>query len=78
LDRLIPPRKERPLSITLPAIEKTGDTAKAMTAILDAVARGDLTPGEGQTLVSMAETYRRTIETADLDKRVEALENARG
>ena len=78
LERIVPPRKERALSIALPRIEKTGDTAKILAAVLDAVACGDLTPGEGQVLASMAETYRRAIETADLDRRVEALEMERG
>ena len=56
LERIVPPRKERALSIALPGIEKTGDTAKILAAVLDAVACGDLTPGEGQVLAAMAET----------------------
>ena len=40
LDRLLPPRKDRPINFTLPRIEGAQDLVKALGAILEAVAQG--------------------------------------
>jgi hypothetical protein len=42
--------------------------------VLEAVAAGDLTPTEGAHLMGLVETYRRTLETSELEARVAALE----
>ena len=47
------PRKDRPVNFTLPRIEGAKDLVKALGAILEAVARGEITPGEGHTLTGM-------------------------
>ncbi len=78
LERLLPPRKERPVEVDVPPIEKPEDAVKAMTAITAAVARGDLTPGEGQSLAAILEAHRKTVEVADLDRRLTELERQRG
>lgn len=76
LERLVPPRKDRPLSIKLPAIKDSGDAVKVSTAILRAVARGALTPSEGEILARLVESHRRIIEVEEVLTRLEALENA--
>ena len=80
LERLLPPRKDRPVNFTLPRIEGAKDLVKALGAILEAVARGEITPGEGQTLTAMLDAYRKGIETVDFEARITALEKemARG
>jgi hypothetical protein len=50
------------------------DAAKAAGAVLNAVADGDLTPTEGAHIMALVETYRRTLETSDLETRIAALE----
>src|SRR3954452_1367090 len=50
MERLCPPRRDRPVSFTLPAIETVADVAKASGALLQAVAGGDLTPSEAAEL----------------------------
>ncbi|OGR31214.1 MAG: hypothetical protein A2139_09565 [Desulfobacca sp. RBG_16_60_12] len=77
LDRLLPPRKDRPVNFTLPRIEGAQDLVKALGAILEAVARGEITPAEGQTLTAMLDAYRKGLETTDLEARVTALEKER-
>src|SRR5208337_2817892 len=74
LERLLPPRKDRPINFTLPKIEGTEDLPKVMGAILQAVAQGEITPGEGQTLTTMLGAYRKGLETADIETRLTALE----
>lgn len=50
------------------------DVDLAAAAVLDAVASGDLTPTEGALIMALVETYRRTLETTELEARVAALE----
>jgi hypothetical protein len=46
IDRLVPPRKDRPVPFDLPKIESARDAANAISAVLTAVSTGDLTPAE--------------------------------
>ena len=74
LERLCPPRKERPISCKLPKLEDPSNLVAAISALITAVASGELTPGEGQALVSLIEAQRRTLETEDIEQRLAALE----
>ena len=76
LERLLPPRKDRPINFSLPEIEGTEDLPKAMGVILQAVAQGEITPGEGQTLTTMVQAYRKGLETVDFEARLTALERS--
>lgn len=74
LDRLAPPAKERPISLTLPNTSDAAGVAEAQAAILEAVAVGDLMPGEATALAGIVEARRKAIETAELEARIAALE----
>src|SRR3954471_17099679 len=50
LERVCPPRRDRPVAFALPAIENVADLTKASTALLQAVASGELTPAEAAEL----------------------------
>ena len=75
LDRLVPPAKERPVSLELPDAKDAAGIAEAQTAILQAVAAGQLTPGEGTAMAGLVEARRRAVETLELETRITALEN---
>jgi len=77
LERLVPPRKDRPLAFDLPPITGAKDHPAVLASVLEAVAGGDLTPTEGQAFAALMEQHRRAIETAEIVGRLEALE-ARG
>ncbi len=77
LDRICPPRKERPISCKLPKLEDTSDLVAGISTLIGAVANGELTPGEGQALASLIEAQRRTLETEDIEQRLMALEAER-
>jgi hypothetical protein len=77
LQRILPPRKDRPINLNLPPLEEAGDLPRALEAILAAVAQGEITPGEGQVLTGMIEAYRKGWETVVLEARVTALEKER-
>lgn len=74
LERIAPPRKDAPVSFALPSMTSAADAAKAAGAVLEAVASGDLTPTEGAHIMALLETYRRTLETSELETRISALE----
>ena len=74
LDRLCPPRKDRPVSLKLPQVATTRETVEAIRSVLEAVGDGDITPSEGQALAAMIETQRRTLETEDIERRLAELE----
>lgn len=74
LERIAPPRKDAPVTFDLPKMTSAGDAVAAAGAVLDAVAHGDLTPTEGAHIMSLIETYRRTLETAEIETRLTALE----
>ena len=74
LERIAPPRRDATVTFTLPAMRSAADAAQAAAAVLGAVAEGDLTPMEGAHVMALIETYRRTLETTELESRVAALE----
>jgi hypothetical protein len=74
LDRIIPPRKERPLQIALPALTSASDAAAAMAAITEGVACGDITAGEAADLSALVAGFAKALEASDLEKRISALE----
>jgi hypothetical protein len=77
LDRLAPPAKERPVSLDLPDTGTAQGVSEAQAAILQAVAVGDLLPGEGATLAGIVETRRKALETEELERRITALEKSK-
>lgn len=74
LDRILAPRRERSVNFALPPIDSPADLAAALGAIAAAVAEGALTPGEACNLSQVAATFIRAIETADFERRLQAVE----
>lgn len=77
LDRVWPAKKSRAVSLPLPMIVTAADVLRAMGAVADAVAAGQITPDEGAAVAGILETKRRTIEAVDLEQRLAALEAVR-
>ena len=78
LDRIAPPRKDRPIEFTLPKMEKASDAAEASAALVDAASTGELTPGETSELMKVVESFARTLQVSDFETRLERLESKRG
>jgi len=74
LERIAPPRKDAPVTVALPKVETARDAAAAAGAVVEAVACGELTPAEATPIMALVEAFRRTLETAELEARVAALE----
>jgi hypothetical protein len=77
LERIAPPRKDAPVSFDLPPMTCADNAARAAGAVLGAVSDGNLTPSEGVAIMALVEGCRRTLETAELEARLSALETAR-
>ena len=74
LERILPARKGRPVSLQLPAVRNATDLPGALAAIVEAVARGDLSPDEATPIAALLDAHRRAIETSELEQRIAALE----
>lgn len=74
LERIVPVRKERRVSIDLGKIDGVADHPAAQARIAMAVAAGELVPGEGVALSSMLDAQRRSLETAELAERLAKIE----
>ncbi len=78
LDRIAPPRKDRPVSFALPEMQSPEDAVKASAALVKAVATGELTPSEAAELSRVVEGYIRAVDLHDIEKRLAALEANKG
>ncbi len=77
LERIAPRPRGRAIRFDLPEMKTAGDALTAINHIVQAVAKGELTPGEATSLAGLIETFRRTAETNELEKRITELESAR-
>ncbi len=58
----------------LPAIVSASDLPAVTAAVIEAVAKGQLTPGEAQAVAGLVEAHRKSLEVCDIEKRLCALE----
>ncbi len=52
------------------------DVLGAIATVVGAVARGAITPSEGQALASLIEVQRKAIETVEMEQRLAAVEQS--
>jgi Family of unknown function (DUF5681) len=76
LERIVPPRKDRPVNFNLPKIQTAADALTAMGALVAAVAAGDITPSEASELSKLIDSYVKSLEITDIAERVAKLEKA--
>lgn len=82
LDRILPSKKDAPISLELPKIEMHNDILKVIGNITQAVANGSITPLEGEAVARIIDIYAEALELhqyeirlAVLEKRAEEHEN---
>ncbi len=78
MDRVLPPRRERPVMFAMPKLEKVGDAVKAAAALAEAVAAGDITPGEAGELSKLVDGFTKAVELHEIQQRLDKLEAAQG
>ena len=76
LERLISPRKERPVRVKLREDISTAEgVSQALAALLASAAQGEITIGEALQFGGLLEMRRKTIETEDFERRLVQMEN---
>jgi hypothetical protein len=76
LDRILPPRRDRPVCFELPRMTESKDAMSALAAIVAAVAAGELTPMEAAELSKVVDGYARTLQAVEFEERLSKLEGA--
>jgi len=76
LERILPPRRDRPIQLPLPSIQSAKDTVTAMSQIIEAATTGQIDPHQAQNLAALIENQRKAMETLDLEERIAALEKS--
>jgi hypothetical protein len=76
MDRLLPPRKDRPITFDLPKLETAGDLVKATATLVEAVASGQITPSEAGELSRLIEGFTKALDLHEIQQRLEKLEAA--
>lgn len=74
LDRVLPPKRDRVVDIKLPKLETPKDAVKAISTIVDALGRGNITPTEGEAISRVVDAFVKSIQTYDIEKRICILE----
>jgi hypothetical protein len=74
LDRVVPRRKSRAVTLDLPRIDRAEDLGEAIGRVIQEAAGGRLLLDEAAALIGMMEARRKVMETIDLEKRIQALE----
>ena len=77
VERLLPPCKESPAQFRLPSMTTATGLAQGQAAVLDAYSRGQLTASQAATMSELLDRYRQSLETEQLEARLQALEQGR-
>lgn len=78
LDRILPVRKELPITLDLPEIKCAHDVLMAIAMITRAIAEGHISVSEGEALSKIIDINLKTLELHDFQIRLEKLESKRG
>jgi hypothetical protein len=75
VERLFPARRDGYVQMPpLPRTQTMQDLAEGNQRVLQAVARGQITPGDGEAISRILEERRRVIESVEWEARIAALE----
>lgn len=74
LEGVVPVRRDRPVSFAMPEITSATEASRAASAIVGAVASGELTPSEALDLSRILENFTRVLEASEFEERLRKLE----
>ena len=74
LDRLVPPRRERPITFELPPLDAPANLAEVTASILQGLASGSLLPEQGKALLAALAEHVKAVELQVLEERIQKLE----
>lgn len=76
LNRLWRPPRDRTVKIDLPPVAGVADVPRVLSQLLEAVAGGEITPAEGQSVASIIDRLKDALALTDIDQRIQRLEAA--
>ena len=74
LSRVWPTRRGRPVEIEATPVKSLSEVVPAVADVMNAVLAGEMTPREGHDVAALMQTQCRTIETYDIERRLQKLE----
>ena len=73
LERICPPRRERPLAVKLPKVKTAQDLPKVTAALLNAVAAGEVDPSQATDIAALIAAHGRALQTVEIERKISAL-----
>ena len=77
MDRILPAKRDRPVSFPLIRLETPNDCMRAVAAIAAAVGTGELTPSEAVNISNLVDHFTSALVATQLEARLSALEEER-
>ncbi len=74
MERIAPAPKDQPVTFNLTKMHNAMDASEVAGSVLTAVSDGELTPIEATRVMSLTDSYRRTLELTEIEQRLQALE----
>jgi hypothetical protein len=74
VERMLPPRRERPLTLQLPRIETDADARQAVADVLEALADGEVTPKEAEQLLRTIAGATVILQSSEIGARLSRIE----
>lgn len=74
MERLMPVRRQRTVQFKVRPVKTLADVDAASQSVVSDIARGQLTPAEGQAISGILEDRRKVIETHEMEERIGVLE----
>ena len=74
IERIAPAPKDQPVTFNLTKMHNAMDASEFAGSVLTAVSDGELTPIEATRVMSLIDSYRRTLELTEIEQRLQALE----
>ena len=62
------------VKIDIPDIQSSSDILLSINALTQAVAKGDITPSEGEAFARILDSHAKAFEIHDIEKRLKAIE----
>ncbi|MGA0603523.1 hypothetical protein ACO2Q3_22640 [Caulobacter sp. KR2-114] len=78
LERILPPRKDRPVTFKVAPVNSPADAMREVSEILGAMGRGEVTPAEAGAVMDVLNTYLRAYDQTELERRIAELEAKTG
>ena len=75
IERIAPAPKDQPVTFNLTKMHNAMDASEVAGSVLTAVSDGELTPIEATRVMSLIDSYRRTLELTEIEQRLQALEH---